>query len=152
MEPHPSTTVLHIFFKGFALCSITWRSIQADDDAVFLQLLIRIISQRGGDIHEPSLAIGKLVKELDGLLVELHMGFLGMWFVMEECFEAWCTGIVGGVLAIVLSKSERAEHGNRHQQKGLDTELHVISFLYYIRDEKNYNLTFMCKRTSKRAT
>ena len=76
------------------------------------------------------------MKELDGLLVELHMSFLGMWFVMEESFEAWCTGIVGGVLAIVLSKSERVLHGNKKKKKGFDTELHVISFLYYIRDEK----------------
>ena len=102
MEAHPTASILHILLEGFSLFA-AWRSIQADDDGVVLQLFIGIIGKRSGDIHEPTLAISEFVEELDGLLVELDMRLLCMRFVVNEGTETWSAGIVGRVSFLLLN-------------------------------------------------
>ena len=127
VESNPSAAVLHVFLKCLALFSTTWRSVQADNDAVLLQLLVGIVGQRGGDIQNPSLAVSQFMKELYGLFVELYMGLFGSRFVVQEGFEAWGTGIVGGVFAVFLcGKDCREAKGCNHQHEFLETCVHIF--------------------------
>ena len=130
MEAYPSAPVLHIFLEGLTLRLTTRRSIQADDDAVLLQFLVGVFGQGGGDIHDPALTVGELVEELDGLLVELDMGLFGPRLVVQQGFEAWGTGIVGGILAVILGGKDCGEANScSQQQEFLKMCLHIFSLL-----------------------
>ena len=116
MEANPSAALLHVLLEGLALLPTARHGIQADDDAVLLQLLQGIVGQRRGDVHQPAFAIRELVEELDSLLVKLDMSFLGMWFIMQERTEARPAGIVGGISTAHLRHKARggeAEDGEK---------------------------------------
>ena len=115
MKSHPTATVFHIFFKRLTFAFRARSSVDGYHHIVVGKFLVVVARKVGGDIENKAVAHSEILKEIYGLVSELHMGGFGCLAIAKQSFEARSFGVIARIITVLSRKrAHTKEQNQRH--------------------------------------